>query len=177
MKNVKKPLSPVVGEEFHCFFDHASSRTDFFAEQIANPELGSGSGNVPASVTAFHIENRKCNWLLHCTVAAHSRFHGNSATYELKGNAFLHVLNKQECYRFNFPSFVVNGLLYGRLNLQLIGRSLIVCEQTGLEAEIVFQHKATTLTINQQGASFNHPVLYRVGYVAVSMVCVDVFGV
>jgi oxysterol-binding protein-related protein 8 len=130
-KGCKKPYNPLLGEEFFAFWDHGDSKSVYVAEQVSH--------HPP--VSAIYIENRKKNIAINAQIWTKSKFLGNSAASIPIGEARFYVTNRDEYYSITFPTIYACGLFIGKLRMELGGKQKIVCEKTGLTAEIEFRTK------------------------------------
>lgn len=127
---VKKPFNPIIGETFATYWQHADgSRTHYLAEQVLHRP----------PMTAMYVENRKHGFV--CTSAIHtkSKFVApQTAQSILDGAALLHILPYDEVYFITFPTYNAHGLLMGTLRTEVGGEAFIVCEKSGLRANLTF---------------------------------------
>ncbi|XP_004393846.1 PREDICTED: oxysterol-binding protein-related protein 5 isoform X2 [Odobenus rosmarus divergens] len=132
-KGIKKPYNPILGETFRCCWFHpqTNSHTFYIAEQVSH--------HPP--VSAFHVSNRKDGFCISGSIAAKSRFYGNSLSALLDGKATLTFLNLAEDYTLTMPYAHCKGILYGTMTMELGGRVTIECEKTNFQAELEFKLK------------------------------------
>nr|XP_025734411.1 oxysterol-binding protein-related protein 5 isoform X2 [Callorhinus ursinus] len=132
-KGIKKPYNPILGETFRCCWFHpqTNSHTFYIAEQVSH--------HPP--VSAFHVSNRKDGFCISGSIAAKSRFYGNSLSALLDGKATLTFLNLAEDYTLTMPYAHCKGILYGTMTMELGGRVTVECEKTNFQAELEFKLK------------------------------------
>ena len=146
----KKPYNPVLGENFKCYFDvpgmtdsgdqtsalvkdgpcpwaKSSNSLVFIAEQVSH--------HPP--ISAFYVEHPDHNIEVNASIWTKSKFLGLSIGVHMIGDTVMKLLDHGEEYHIQFP----NG--YGRSILtrpwvELGGKCMITCPQTGFNAEIEF---------------------------------------
>lgn len=131
-KAVKKPLNPVLGEYFTCWWDlEDSSRAYYIAEQTSHhPPQSSYFYCIPA-------HNIRIDGLMQ----PHSKFLGNSAASIMEGVGFVTFTDHNESYELTQPNVYVRNVLVGSLRMEMGDRARVICKETGLEAEIEFRCK------------------------------------
>jgi len=128
-KNCKKPYNPLLGEEFHCYWEHPDGTTTLYvAEQVSHHPPVSG----------IYLENRPHNITLNAQVWTKSKFLGNSAASINVGECHVHLCNRGEVYSFTFPTAYACGLFIGKLRMELGGKIEIKCPQSGFVCELEF---------------------------------------
>lgn len=142
---VKKPYNPIIGETFACFWKHADgSRSEYFAEQVLHRP----------PVSAIYFENRTHG--LHATahVWTKSQFSAPQTVKSILEGACVLTLGNRggEQYWFTFPTYYAHGLLMGTLRMEIGDTVHIVCEKTGLRADIDFLQKPTFGGADKQNA-------------------------
>lgn len=132
-KGLKKPYNPILGETFRCFWQHpeTNSRTFYIAEQVSH--------HPP--ISAFYMTNRQDGFSLSCSMLAKSKFYGNSTSAILDGVATLTLLPRGENYTLQSPYAHCKGILMGTLSMELGGKVVIECENTGYRTELEFKLK------------------------------------
>lgn len=131
-KGLKKPFNPILGETFRCYWDHPNgSRTYYVAEQVSH--------HPP--VSAFFMTNRQDGFCLSCSILAKSKFYGNSTSAILEGTGTLTLLPRGENYSLTSPYAHCKGILMGTLSMELGGKVIIECENTGYKTELEFKLK------------------------------------
>lgn len=137
-KAVKKPLNPVLGEHFSCYWELPDgTRAFFIAEQTSHhPPKSSYFYMCPEH--AIRVDG---------TLKPKSRFLGNSAASIMEGIAYMKFLDrkdkngKPEEYEFTQPNVYARGILIGSLKYELGDISTIKCEANDLIANIEFKTK------------------------------------
>ncbi|KAB5551139.1 Oxysterol-binding protein [Coniochaeta sp. 2T2.1] len=135
---VKKPLNPILGEIFTCYWDLPDkTRGYYISEQTSHhPPKSSYFYMVPE----HHIR-------IDGTLKPRSRFLGNSAASLMEGTAILTLLNrgkdpsKGERYILTQPNMYARGILFGKMKYELGDHSVVRCPELGLVADIEFKTK------------------------------------
>ncbi|KAI1843354.1 hypothetical protein JX265_007829 [Neoarthrinium moseri] len=135
---VKKPLNPILGEVFTCYWDLADkTRAYYVSEQTSHhPPKSSYFYLVPE----HHIR-------VDGTLKPRSKFLGNSAASLMEGTAVLTFLNrgkdpkKGEKYHLTQPNMYARGILFGKMKYELGDHSVVRCPELGLVADIEFKTK------------------------------------
>ncbi|ODQ77242.1 hypothetical protein BABINDRAFT_163743 [Babjeviella inositovora NRRL Y-12698] len=138
-KAVKKPLNPVLGEHFTCYWDLPGSgeRAYYIAEQTSH--------HPPESAYFYAIPDQHLR--VDGLVIPKSRFLGNSTAAMMEGKTILtfeDLVNANkvaEAYVLTQPNMYARGILIGNLKLELGDQMVISCENLGLEARIEFKTK------------------------------------
>lgn len=129
----KKPYNPVLGEVFRCCFAHRRrdhGTTVLVAEQVSH--------HPP--ITALHLHNRALGIRLNSHTAPEPRFWGNSLEVKLKGCIRITLdCHGGEEYLLTRPVVNMTGFLAGRQRLEFSGPATIVCEKSGLNADLEFK--------------------------------------
>ncbi|KAK4147936.1 Oxysterol-binding protein-like protein OBPalpha [Dichotomopilus funicola] len=135
---VKKPLNPVLGEIFTCYWDFPDkTRGYYISEQTSH--------HPPKSSYFYMVPGH--NIRVDGTLQPRSRFLGNSAASLMEGTAFLSLLNrgadpsKGERYSLTQPNMYARGILFGKMKYELGDHSYVKCPETGLSADIEFKTK------------------------------------
>lgn len=133
-KAVKKPLNPVLGEIYSCFWndlpDGASAY--YLAEQTSH--------HPPESSYFYLVPEKKIR--ADGVLIPRSRFLGNSSAAIMEGIAHLEFGERDgELYELTQPNIYCRGILFGKLRYELGDHMLIKCEKLGLEADIEFKTK------------------------------------
>ncbi|KAM9905108.1 hypothetical protein OXX80_006764 [Metschnikowia pulcherrima] len=133
-KAVKKPLNPVLGEIFSCYWnDIPEGREAFYiAEQTSH--------HPPESSYFYLMPEQRIR--ADGVLIPKSKFLGNSSAAMMEGIARL-TLGMHDCetYTVTQPNIYCRGILFGKLRYELGDHMLIKCEKTGLEADIEFKTK------------------------------------
>lgn len=139
-KAVKKPLNPVLGEYFTCYWDFEDddSQAFYIAEQTSHH---------PPKSSYFYL------WPKHHirvdgVLIPKSRFLGNSAASIMEGVAYMKFLDikdkrtgEPEEYEFTQPNMYARGILIGTLKFELGDHSFVRCPANDLVADIEFKTK------------------------------------
>nr|ACS29270.1 obp1 [Meyerozyma guilliermondii] len=132
-KAVKKPLNPVLGEIFSCYWDElpGGSTAYYLSEQTSH--------HPPESSYFYIIPEHKIR--VDGVLIPRSKFLGNSSAAMMEGIARLTLGNRNEQYTLAQPNAYCRGILFGKLRYELGDHVIIKCEATGLEADIEFKTK------------------------------------
>lgn len=137
-KAVKKPLNPVLGEHFSCYWDLPNgTRAFYFAEQTSHH---------PPKSSYFYISPEN-HIRVDGTLVPRSKFLGNSAASIMEGHAkmtFSDIKGKNgasEEIEFTQPNMYVRGVLIGTLKFELGDHAIVKCPQNDLIADIEFKTK------------------------------------
>lgn len=134
---VKKPLNPILGEIFTCYWDFPDdTRAYYVAEQTSHH---------PPKSSYFYMAPGH-NIRVDGTLKPRSRFLGNSAASLMEGTAILSLLNrktngKPERYILTQPNMYARGILFGKMKYELGDHSFVRCPALGLVADIEFKTK------------------------------------
>lgn len=132
-KAVKKPLNPVLGEIFSCYWDDLPDGSDayYIAEQTSHH---------PPKLSYFYlVPDRKIR--VDGTLIPKSRFLGNSSAAMMEGWAHVTLGRHDETYFMNQPNVYCRGILFGKLKYELGDHMIVKCPKSGLEADIEFKVK------------------------------------
>lgn len=136
-KAVKKPLNPVIGEHFQCFWDLPNKQQAFYISEQT-------SHHPPKSAYFYMIPESGIR--VDGVVFPKSKFLGNSSAAIMEGLGVLQFLDvidhntgKPEKYTFTQPNIYARGILFGKMRIEL-GDHMII---TGPEhvADIEFKTK------------------------------------
>ncbi|KAG5976224.1 hypothetical protein E4U55_007422 [Claviceps digitariae] len=135
---VKKPLNPILGEIFSCYWDlDANKRAYYISEQTSHhPPKSSYFYMAPD----YHIR-------IDGTLKPRSRFLGNSAASLMEGVAYLSLLNRGknrdvgEQYILTQPNMYARGILFGKMKYELGDHSFVRCPELDLIADLDFKTK------------------------------------
>ncbi|KAK4164213.1 Oxysterol-binding protein-like protein OBPalpha [Cladorrhinum sp. PSN259] len=135
---VKKPLNPILGEIFTCYWDFPDgTRGYYISEQTSH--------HPPKSSYFYMVPGH--NIRVDGTLKPRSKFLGNSAASMMEGTAILTLLNrgkdpkKGERYILTQPNMYARGILFGKMKYELGDHSYVRCPETGLVADIEFKTK------------------------------------
>lgn len=159
-KAVKKPLNPVLGEYFSCYWDFDDqTRAYYIAEQTSH--------HAPKSSYFYTYPSRKVR--VDGIVIPRSKFLGNSAASIMEGIARLQFgehqhSNGDETYTLTQPNIYARNVIVGSLKLEIGDKAYVKCEQTNMECIIEFKVKGyITGTYHEIKGSIMHKgqVLYE----------------
>ncbi|KAJ5406588.1 hypothetical protein N7465_007872 [Penicillium sp. CMV-2018d] len=134
---VKKPLNPILGETFTCYWDYPDeTRAYYISEQTSH--------HPPKSSYFFAAPEHKIR--IDGTLKPHSKFLGNSAASIMEGIAILRLMNhgdkeKGERYILTQPNMYARGILFGKMKYELGDHSYVRCPENNLVADIEFKTK------------------------------------
>ncbi|ODV83660.1 hypothetical protein CANARDRAFT_29876 [[Candida] arabinofermentans NRRL YB-2248] len=138
-KAVKKPLNPILGEYFTCYWDLPNGEQAYYiSEQTSHhPPKSSYFYMVPSE--AIKVDG---------IVIPQSKFLGNSTAAMMEGVTkltFLDILdpktNEPEYYTLSQPNMYARGILFGKLKFELGDHLIMKCPSTNLVADIEFKTK------------------------------------
>lgn len=135
-KAVKKPLNPVLGEHFTCYWNLPNKQQAFYiAEQVRHhPPESAYFYMVPES--GIRVDG---------TCIPKSRFLGNSTAAIMEGSSvlqFLDVLDrngKPEKYVLTQPNMYARGILFGKMKLEM-GDHMVI-KSPSFEVDVEFKTK------------------------------------
>lgn len=133
-KAVKKPLNPVLGEIYSCYWDDLPDGLSayYLSEQTSH--------HPPESSYFYLIPEKRIR--ADGVLIPRSRFLGNSSAAMMEGTAHLQLgQHDGEIYSLSQPNIYCRGILFGKLRYELGDHMLIRCEKLGLEADIEFKTK------------------------------------
>ncbi|KAL7269999.1 Oxysterol-binding protein OBPa [Rhizina undulata] len=141
---VKKPLNPILGEYFTCYWDFAGSpgkQAFYVAEQTSHH---------PPKSSYFYMSPHH-HIRIDGTLKPQSRFLGNSAASMMNTSiVVLRLLNRGaaanqpgggEKYILTQPNMYVRGILFGKMKYELGDHSYVKCSELDLVADIEFKVK------------------------------------
>ncbi|KAH7368979.1 oxysterol-binding protein [Plectosphaerella cucumerina] len=135
---VKKPLNPILGEIFSCYWDLPDkTRAYYIAEQTSHH---------PPKSSYFYMAPQH-HVRVDGTLKPRSRFLGNSAASIMEGIAILSFLNrgakgtKGEQYIITQPNMYARGILFGKMKYELGDHSFVRCPELDLVADLDFKTK------------------------------------
>ena len=137
-KAVKKPLNPVLGEHFTCYWDLPNNTKAFYVAEQTSHHPPKSSYFYMSPENGIRIDG---------TLIPHSKFLGNSAASIMEGMGYLQFTDilaadgKPEVYEFTQPNMYARGILIGKLKYELGDHSIIKCPQLDLIADIEFKTK------------------------------------
>lgn len=133
-KAVKKPLNPVLGETFNCYWENISDDCSayYISEQVSH--------HPPKSSYFYLVPEAKIK--VDGILIPKSRFLGNSSAAMMEGWAHLTLgEHENEVYEMNQPNVYCRGILFGKMKMELGDHMYVKCRKTGLEADIDFKTK------------------------------------
>lgn len=135
---VKKPLNPILGEMFTCYWDYSDgTRGYYIAEQTSH--------HPPKSSYFFMAPEHHIR--IDGTLKPRSKFLGNSAASMMEGIAILRLQNrgrnreKGEIYILTQPNMYARGILFGKMKYELGDHSFVRCPENDFVADIEFKTK------------------------------------
>ncbi|POS77251.1 oxysterol-binding protein, partial [Diaporthe helianthi] len=135
---VKKPLNPILGEIFTCYWDLPdNTRAYYISEQTSHH---------PPKSSYFYMAPEHYIRVDGC-LKPKSKFLGNSAASLMEGTATLTFLNrgkdphKGERYFLTQPNMYARGILFGKMKYELGDHSFVRCPELGLVADLEFKTK------------------------------------
>ncbi|KAL2057071.1 hypothetical protein ABVK25_002810 [Lepraria finkii] len=134
---VKKPLNPILGETFTCYWEYPDhTRGYYISEQTSH--------HPPKSSYFFMAPEH--NIRIDGALKPRSKFLGNSAASMMEGIAVLRFMNRGtanggEKYFVTQPNMYARGILFGKMKYELGDHSSVRCPETGLMADIEFKTK------------------------------------
>lgn len=132
-KVVKTPFNPVLGEVFQCQFNFNGTTFNYISEQITH--------HPPSSAFCFYSKEK--NLCLQAYIKPQTKFTGNALDTIIHGTLVGNALDLGESIELTYPKYVVKNVLFGTLKLEVEGKSIIRCPQTGYFAELEFKSKSS----------------------------------
>lgn len=134
---VKKPLNPILGESFSCYWEFPDSTRGYYISEQTSHHPPKSSYFYMAPEHHIRIDG---------TLKPRSKFLGNSAASLMEGIAILRLLNrglsaKGERYVLTQPNMYARGILFGKMKYELGDHSFVKCPELGLSADIEFKTK------------------------------------
>ncbi|KAJ2897292.1 hypothetical protein MKZ38_004803 [Zalerion maritima] len=135
---VKKPLNPILGEIFTCYWDLPDNTHAYYISEQTSHHPPKSSYFYMAPEHHIRVDG---------TLKPRSRFLGNSAASLMDGTAILSVLNRGmhpthgEQYILTQPNMYARGILFGKMRYELGDHSVVRCPELGLVADIEFKTK------------------------------------
>lgn len=132
-KAVKKPLNPILGEIFNCYWDDLPGGISayYLSEQTSH--------HPPKSSYFYIVPERKIK--VDGVVIPKSKFLGNSSAAIMEGWAHVLLGRHNETYIMNQPNVYCRGILFGKLRYELGDQMVVKCPHSGYEATIDFKVK------------------------------------
>ncbi|KAJ3479535.1 hypothetical protein NLG97_g8296 [Lecanicillium saksenae] len=135
---VKKPLNPILGEIFSCYWDLPDNKKAYYISEQTSHHPPKSSYFYMAPDSHIRIDG---------TLRPRSKFLGNSAASMMEGIAFLSLLNrgkdknKGERYIITQPNMYARGILFGKMKYELGDHSFVRCPELDLTADLDFKTK------------------------------------
>ncbi|KAJ4262285.1 Oxysterol-binding protein OBPa [Fusarium falciforme] len=135
---VKKPLNPILGEIFTCYWDFEGNKRAYYISEQTSHHPPKSSYFYMAPEHHIRIDG---------TLKPRSRFLGNSAASLMEGIAFLSLLNRGkdpsrgEQYILTQPNMYARGILFGKMKYELGDHSFVRCPELDLVADVDFKTK------------------------------------
>nr|AZQ56643.1 oxysterol-binding protein [Suhomyces anneliseae] len=133
-KAVKKPLNPVLGEVFSCYWDDLpdNNKAYYVSEQVSH--------HPPKSSYFYLVPELKIR--VDGVVVPKSKFLGNSSAAIMEGWGHVTLGERDdEVYIMNQPNVYCRGILFGKLKTELGDHMHVKCPKSGFEADIEFKTK------------------------------------
>ncbi|OHW95510.1 oxysterol-binding protein [Colletotrichum incanum] len=151
---VKKPLNPILGEIFTCYWDLPDNTKAYYVSEQT-------SHHPPKSSYFYMVPEHHIR--VDGTLKPRSKFLGNSAASMMEGTAVLSLLNrgkdkaKGERYILTQPNMYARGILFGKMKYELGDHSFVRCPELDLVADIEFKTKGwVSGTYNAIGGFIKH---------------------
>lgn len=137
-KAVKKPLNPVLGELFTCYWDDLpDNNTAYYVSEQTSHHPPKSSYFYLAPELKIRVDG---------VVIPKSRFLGNSSAAIMEGWGHVTLGERDsEVYIMNQPNVYCRGILFGKLKTELGDHMYVKCAKTGFEADIEFKTKGFIL--------------------------------
>ncbi|KAF2205509.1 oxysterol binding protein [Delitschia confertaspora ATCC 74209] len=129
---VKKPLNPILGEIFTCYWDYPDHTRGYYISEQTSHHPPKSSYFFMAPEHHIRIDG---------TLKPRSKFLGNSAASMMEGIAVMRFLNTGERFFITQPNMYARGILFGKMRYELGDHSFVRCPESGLEADIEFKTK------------------------------------
>ncbi|EXJ83532.1 hypothetical protein A1O1_07155 [Capronia coronata CBS 617.96] len=134
---VKKPLNPILGETFTCYWDYPDGTRGYYIAEQTSHHPPKSSYFFMAPYHHIRVDG---------TLKPRSKFLGNSAASMMEGISYLRFTNRGksksgEKYVLTQPNMYARGILFGKMKLELGDHSYVRCPETGLSADIEFKTK------------------------------------
>ncbi|KAF2138271.1 uncharacterized protein K452DRAFT_234665 [Aplosporella prunicola CBS 121167] len=129
---VKKPLNPILGETYTCYWDYPDKTRGYYISEQTSHHPPKSSYFYMAPEHHIRIDG---------TLKPRSKFLGNSAASLMEGLAVMRFLNHNERYFITQPNMYARGILFGKMKYELGDHSFVRCPELGLEADIEFKTK------------------------------------
>ncbi|EEP76845.1 hypothetical protein UREG_01694 [Uncinocarpus reesii 1704] len=160
-KGVKKPLNPILGEVFTCYWEYPDNSHGYYISEQT-------SHHPPKSSYFFMVPEHHIR--IDGTLKPRSRFLGNSAASMMEGIAILQFLNRGkekhgERYILTQPNMYARGILFGKMKYELGDHSYVRCPENNLVADVEFKTKGYFMgTYNAIGGTIKNEATGEVYY-------------
>jgi hypothetical protein len=134
-KVVKTPFNPILGEIFKCQFHINGATFNYIAEQITH--------HPPSSAFCFYSKEK--NICLQAYIKPITKFTGNALDTIISGTLVGNALDLGESIELTYPKYVAKNVLFGTLKLEVEGKAVVRCPQTGYFAELEFKSKSSVV--------------------------------
>ncbi|KAI9859567.1 MAG: hypothetical protein M1824_003733 [Vezdaea acicularis] len=132
---VKKPLNPILGEYYTCYWEYPDhTRGYYISEQTSHH---------PPKSSYFYIAPEH-HIRVDGTLKPRSKFLGNSAASLMEGIAILSFTNRTTKSKLSIltqPNMYARGILFGKMKYELGDHSYVRCPENDLVADIEFKTK------------------------------------
>ncbi|MCJ1311047.1 Oxysterol-binding protein- protein 8 [Agyrium rufum] len=137
LRGVKKPLNPILGETFSCYWDYPDGTRGYYISEQTSHHPPKSSYFFLAPEHDIRIDG---------TLKPRSKFLGNSAASMMEGIAILRFMNRGtskggEKYFLTQPNMYARGILFGKMKYELGDHSFVKCPELHLTADIEFKTK------------------------------------
>ncbi|CEJ95002.1 Putative Oxysterol-binding protein-like protein OBPalpha [[Torrubiella] hemipterigena] len=135
---VKKPLNPILGEIYTCYWQLEDNKRAYYISEQTSHHPPKSSYFYLAPDHHIRIDG---------TLKPRSKFLGNSAASMMEGIAYLTLLNrgenksKGERYIITQPNMYARGILFGKMKYELGDHSFVRCPELDLVADVDFKTK------------------------------------
>ncbi|EEA20921.1 Oxysterol-binding protein OBPa [Talaromyces marneffei ATCC 18224] len=135
---VKKPLNPILGETFTCYWDYNDGTRGYYISEQTSHHPPKSSYFFMAPEHHIRIDG---------TLKPRSKFLGNSAASLMEGTAVLTFLDrgknpaKGERYHLTQPNMYARGILFGKMKYELGDHSFIKCPENHFVCDVEFKTK------------------------------------
>ncbi|KAL9580702.1 MAG: hypothetical protein Q9212_004332 [Teloschistes hypoglaucus] len=134
---VKKPLNPILGETFTCYWDFPDHTRGYYISEQTSHHPPKSSYFYMAPEHGIRIDG---------ALKPRSKFLGNSAASMMEGVAVLRFMNigrsrGGEKYFLTQPNMYARGILFGKMKYELGDHSYVRCPENGLVADVEFKTK------------------------------------
>ncbi|KIW70156.1 hypothetical protein, variant [Phialophora macrospora] len=134
---VKKPLNPILGETFTCYWNYPDNTRGYYISEQTSHHPPKSSYFFMAPEHHIRVDG---------TLKPRSKFLGNSAASMMEGISYLRFMNRGkskggEKYILTQPNMYARGILFGKMKYELGDHSFVRCPENGLAADIEFKTK------------------------------------